>query len=202
MAEIDLTASPNASWTTRQLRAWIRRATQDINREFYELQEAGVDIAKDRPLLYEQRNRLIELGTGREYKGGVGLGLTYKQKSQLILQARALRETYNIMEPPKVIEQEQSKAQKAYETFIANRPGLQMTEQEYKRLTEMLGAIGEHVFNEFGYESFIEVYDEARDEGKTDADILNALVQTTRDAKGEGWTTEDMIDSLRDNLGI
>lgn len=77
-----------------------------------------------------------------------------------------------------------------------------MTEEEYDDLTEMLGAIGEHVFNEFGYESFIEIYDEARDDGKTDADILNALVQITRDAKGEGWTTEDMIDGIRDILGI
>lgn len=199
--EIDLTASPNNSWTTRQLRAWIRRATQDINREFYELQEAGVDIAKDRPLLAEQRNRLIELGTGREYKGGVGLGLTYKQKSQLVLQARALRETYNIMEPP-ATEIEIEKTRRAYESFIANRPGLSMTESDYKGLVEILGAIGEHVFNEFGYESFIEVYDEARDEGKSDADIINAMVQTTRDAKDAGWTVEEMIDGLRDNLGI
>lgn len=199
MAMIDLTASPNNSWTTRQLRAWIRRATQDLNRQFYEISVNGVDLKKDSPLLYEQRNRLIELGTGREFRGGVGLGLTYKTKSELVVQARALRETYNIMERP---QRETAAESNAYKTFNANRPGLNMSYKEYKELTEILGAIGAHVFNEFGYESFIEAYDEARNQGKSGKNVLDAVVEVQREQRnGDSLqTTEDMVDALRGKL--
>lgn len=198
MATIDLTASPNTSWTTRRLRAWIRRATQDLNRQFYEISINGVDLKKDNPLLYEQRNRLIELGTGREFRGGVGLGLTYKTKSQLVVQARALRETYNIIEQPS----QDTSADKAYKTFNSNRPGLNMSYKEYKELTEILGAIGAHVFNEFGYESFIETYDEARSQGKSGKNVLDAVVEVQREQRnGDSLqTTEDMVDALRGKL--
>lgn len=198
MATIDLSASPNNSWTTRQLRAWIRRATQDINRQFYEMQVEGVDLKKDNPLLYEQRNRLIELGTGREFRGGVALGLTYKTKSQLVVQARALRETYNVIEHPR----QDTAADKAYKTFNANRPGLNMSYKEYKELTEILGAIGAHVFNEFGYESFIEAYDEARNQGKSGKNVLDAVVEVQREQRNGNLlqTTEDMVDALRGKL--
>lgn len=202
---IELTAQPASDWTTRQLRAWIRRATQDLNREFLDLQETTTDLKKDNPLLYEQRNRLIELGTGKEYKDGIGLGLTYKTKSELIMQARALRETYNILETPEQYEKAIEKTEKAYATFTRNRPGLNMSFAEYKQMTETIGAMGQHALHEFGYESFIEKYDEARSEGRSNRSIMDAVVEAQRAQRNDrsrSWTPESMIDFVNDYLHL
>ena len=199
---INLSDTPNSSWTTRQTRDWIRRATQDLNKEFYELQLAGVVIKKDNPLLYQQRNKLIELGTGKEYRGGVGLGLTYKTKSELIKQARALRETYNIIDNKDYQEYEPA-LQQGYETFIANRPGISMNIAQYKEMIETMGAFGEHALRNFGNsEDYVESYDEARRQGKTDKQITDAMVDTIRETKGQGNTTEDVMDLLREKIGL
>lgn len=200
---IDLTASPNNSWTTRELRAWIKRATQDINREFLDIKETGVNLEKDNPLLYEQRNRLIELGTGKEYRGGVALGLAYKNKEELVIQARALRETYNVMESPQQEAENEDKVIQAYETFMSNRPTYKMSYSEYKEMTELLGAMGEHMFEQFGYEDFLQTYDEARTQKKkSEVDLLKAYVETKNEIRGQGKTTNQVIDALRDNLGL
>lgn len=199
---LDLSINPSSSMTTRELRAYIREATKEVNKELIMSYESPAELKKDNPLLYQQRNKLIELGTGKEYRGGVGLGLTYKTKIELVLQARALKETFNIIAPSEQTEKEEERVEKAYETFVNNRPGITMSESEYKEMTETLGAIGTHVFNEFGYESFIETYDEARDEGKNNKNVVDAMVQTIREARGQSWTTEDMINSLRDKLDL
>ena len=200
---IDLSTHPNASWTTRELRAWIRRATQDLNREFYEMITVnGVDLKQDNPLLYQQRNKLLQLGTktGKEFRGGIGLGLTYKTKVELVKQARALRETYNILEVP----QRGNDANKqAYKTFMNNHKGFKLSYDEYLDMTETLGSMGTHLLDEFGNsDDFVDMYDEARDQNKSDKDITQAIVQTNRESKGKGWNTQDMMDELRQLIGL
>ena len=197
---IDLSAQPNSSWTTRELRAWIRRATQDLNREFIGITESGVDLKKDDPLLYEQRNRLIELGTGKEFRGGIGMGLTYKNKIELVKQARALRETYNIMENPAAEEEE---ILPQFESFKDSHPGFDLSYEEYKEMTETLGAMGTHLLDEFGdSEDFVDAYEEARSQNKSDRDITTAVVEVNREKRGQGWNTEQMMEALRDKLGL
>lgn len=199
---IDLSTHPNASWTTRELRAWIRRATQDLNREFYEIKVNGVDIEQDYPLLYQQRNKLLQLGTrtGKEFRGGIGLGLTYKTKMELVKQARALRETYNVMEGQ---QRGHDDNKQAYKTFISNHPGFKLSYDEYLDMTETLGSMGTHLLDEYGNsDDFVDMYDEARDQNKSDKDITKAIVETNRESKGKGWTTEKMMDELRQLIGL
>ena len=198
------TASPSRDWTTRQLRAFIRDATKDLNKEFYEIQVAGIDLEKDSPLLAGQRDRLIELGTGREFRGGIGLGLTYKTKAELVMQARALRETYNILESPAKAEMEEAEEAKNYKSFTKNRPGSDISFSEYKEMTETMGALGHHVISEFfNSEDFVEMYMDAKEDKKTDKDIAEAVIEAQRQIRNstdESFTPEKAIDLVRDIL--
>jgi hypothetical protein len=205
--------------TVKELKQFVRQTTKELNKAFYDISAETADLKKDYPLLYEQRNRLIELGTGKEYRGGIGVGIQYritdpttgervlrdKTKAQLIQQARALRETKNILETPEAREEIDTATYQAYQTFKNNRPGIEMSYADYKDMVNQIGSMGEHVFREFGYESFIEKYDEARSQGKGAGDIAKAVseaqrVQQADDSKA--YTPMDMVDLLNDLLNL
>ena len=197
---IDLSDQPKADWTTRHERAWIREATRAINKEYVMLEASGVDLKKDYPLLYEERNRLIELGTGREYRGGIGLGLTYKTKAELKIQARELKRALNLFAGELPSAEEESKYQQAYESFSKN---YDLSYTEYRELTEILGSIGDHILNNFGNSTdVVAAYEDARTAGKSSTDFMKALIDTNREAKAEGRTTDQMLTSLREKLEI
>ncbi len=196
---------PNRNMTTRELRKYIRQATPYVNQQYATIGIAPAELKKDYPILHYQREKLIKVGTGKEYKGGIGMGLTYKTKSELVVQARALAETIKLFESETAVQapESQEKEDRAYETFLKNRPGMELSREEYHDFVETLGAIGEHIFNQFGYEDFIEVYDEAVQNGKNQRDILQAVAQVQRDVRADpsgAYTTEDLIDMLRGEL--
>lgn len=196
--------NPSRSMTTRELRDFIRNATPYVNQQYFTIGVEPAELKKDYPLLDYQREKLIQLGTGKEYKGGIGMGLTYKTKPELVAQARALAEAMRLFETETApAATEETREQRAYNSFIRNRPGMSMSQQEYHDFVETLGAIGEHVFNQFGYEDFIEVYDEAVQNGRSQKDILQAVAQVQRDVRADptrAVTTEDLIDLLRGEL--
>lgn len=200
---IDLTDQPQADWSTRKLRAWIREATRDINKKYVMLEASGVNIEKDHPMLWEERNRLIELGTGKEYRGGIGLGLTYKTKSELKLQARALRQSMNLWAGDVPSEAEEKSYKQAYEQMQRNNEGFDLSFADYKDMVEIMGALGDHVINNFGNSTdFVEAYYDARTSGKSRVDFMDAVVQSNREAKEAGYTTEEMMTMLRGKLEI
>jgi hypothetical protein len=191
--------------TTRELRTFIRQATPYINQQYLTIGVEPAELKKDYPLLDYQREKLIQLGTGKEYKGGIGMGLTYKTKPELVAQARALAEAMRLFDSGTEIMTTETaeKENRAYNTFLRNRPGMEMSETEFHNFVETLGAIGKHIFDEFGYEDFIEVYDEAIQNGKNQRDILQAVASARRSMKEDdttAWTTEAMIDLLRGEL--
>lgn len=200
---IDLGDQPKKEWTTRQQRAWIREATREVNKAVYDIEASGQDLRKDYPLLAEQRDRLIELGTGKEYRGGIGLGLTYKTKSELQLQARALKETLNLLQGEVQTEEQQAQYSQAYDTFIDNHPGIDLSYEEYTDMVEVMGAAGEHMLNSFGNsDDFVEAYADAREDGHSHVDVMQAMVEVNREAKGQGLSTNQMLTRLRDYLNI
>lgn len=197
--KIDLSDQPTIEWTTRHQRAWIREATRALNKEFLEIQLAGEDLQKDYPLLAQQRDKLIELGTGKEFRGGIGLGLTYKTKAELQLQARALKETLNMVQG----ETTEQVTSAAYDSFIESHPGMDMSFSEYQDMVEVMGAAGEHLLNNFGNsDDFVEAYNDAREQGKSHVDVMQAMVDANREARGQGLSTNQMLTRLRDKLGI
>lgn len=205
--------------TVKELKQFVRQTTKELNKAFYDISAETADLQKDYPLLYEQRNKLIQLGTGQEYRGGIGVGMQYKitdpttgethlrdkTKAELIQQARALRETKNIIETPESRKVIDDKVEQAYETFLNNRPGLKMSFADYKTMTDQLGAMGSHILHEFGYESFIEKYDEARSEGKGAGDIARAVAEARRIQKSDkstAYTEKKMVDLLNELLNL
>lgn len=200
---IDLGDQPKIEWTTRQQRAWIREATREVNKAVYNIQVSGQDLRKDYPLLAEQRDKLIKLGTGKEYRGGIALGLTNKTKSELQLQARALKQTLNLLQGEVQTEEERKQYEKAHAAFNKSHPGIDLSYTEYQDLVEVLGAAGDHLLNNFGNsDDVVEAYADAREQGKTHVDVMHAMVEVNREAKGQGLSTNQMLTRLRDALDL
>lgn len=187
--------------TTRELRAYIKQLTPEVNERFKSYQDAlTAGAMTEKPILEERRERLVALGTGKVTKRGVGLGLTYKNKPELIQQARALEEflTFDVFTP--FAEQKaDEETYKAYQSFKrTTRTTLDF--EEYKDLTEAFGALGSHVINEFGVYNVIKIYEES-DENKRRS-LVHEMNETLKESRGQGKTGEDLIDDLRARLEL
>lgn len=190
---------PSASWTTRQLKDYIRQHTQQINFDFYTMQAEGQTPTK---AVMRERERLIQLGTGRETKQGIGLGLSYKKKSELLQQARAIREFESIdYESPTARRKYSEQIDKAYRQYSKRKNATgqpKLSKKSYVEFVETLGAVGDKILQEFGYDAIAEEYKNSS--GKQRANFLQAMIKTHDKLKGTGATGEDLIDALHNEL--
>ena len=196
------TAIISDQWTTRELRAYIREETANMNRRLIEYYASSTD---PNPVVSQLKERLLALGTGvKENKPieiqPIGLGLTNKTKSELLQQARALHEAINVdIYTPQGLREYGEKERQQYETFIKNRPALAgMSLEEYHDLVEAFGALGTHVLEEFGYEELAQIYYSTK--GVKKLDLVEAVKDIKRETKGEGLDQTQLIDILRERM--
>lgn len=193
--------------TTRELRAYIKELTPEVNERYKSYEEAlTAGAMTDKPILEERRARLVALGTGKETKRGVGLGLTYKNKPELIQQARALEEFISLdVWSPAAQEEEETETKKAYESFkqsylLKNATATTLNYEEYKDLTEVFGALGSHIVDEFGAYNITKLYEEEDEDQRRN--LVHDIIEINKESKGAGWTKEDLIDALREKLDL
>ena len=193
--------------TTRELRAYIKELTPEVNERYKSYKEAlTAGAMTDKPILEERYSRLVSLGTGKETKRGVGLGLTYKNKPELIQQARALEEFIALdVWTPAAQAEEETETEKAYESFrqsylLKTETATTLNYEEYKDLTEVFGALGSHIVDEFGAYNITKLYEE-EDESQR-RNLVHDINEIKKESKGAGWTKEDLIDALREKLDL
>ena len=193
--------------TTRELRAYIKELTPEVNERYKSYKEAlTAGAMTDKPILEERHSRLVDLGTGKETKRGVGLGLTYKNKPELIQQARALEEFIALdVWSPAAQAEEETETKKAYESFkqsylLKTETATTLNYEEYKDLTEVFGALGSHIVDEFGAYNITKLYEE-EDESQR-RNLVHDINEIKKESKGAGWTKEDLIDALREKLDL
>ncbi len=188
----------NDAWTTRELRAYIRKETQNMN---YRLLDYYENVEKPNPLVTQIKANLVKLGTGKEIKNGfIGLGLTYKTKAELIRQARALQQSLKIdIYSTEGKRQYKEKEEKQFKAFINNRPALKgMSQDDYHDMVEAFGALGNHVLESFGYEELANLYHSAKTNQKID--FVSIIVDMQKETKGAGLDQTQLIDRLREKL--
>ena len=190
---------PSSSWTVKELKQFIREKTRQINFDLYTMYEQGKKPTK---AVLRERERLVQLGTGKETKQGIGLGLSYKKKSELIQQARALKDFERIdYESPTAKKRYSAQIDKAYKEYSKRKRASgqpKLSKESYVNFVETLGAIGDKVLQEFGYEAIAEEYKSST--GKQRTNFLQAIVKVRRDLEGTGATGETLIDALHEEL--
>lgn len=191
--------TPSSSWTVKELKQFIRAETKQINFDLYSMYEAGKKPTK---AVLREREKLVLLGTGKETKSGIGLGLSYKKKSELIQQARALKDFERIdYESPTAKRKYNEQIDKAYKKYYKKKTSTgetKLSKSEYVNFVEMLGAVGDKVLQEFGYESISEEY--KRSSGKQRTKFLQAMIKVRDNLAGTGATGEHLIDALHKEL--
>lgn len=191
--------TPSSAWTVKELKNYIREQTAQINFDLYTMYEAGKKPTK---AVLREREKLIQLGTGKETRQGIGLGLSYKKKSELIQQARALKDFERIdYESPTAKKRYSEQIDKAYREYSKRKRATgqpKLSKESYVDFVETLGAVGDKVLQEFGYEAIAEEYKNST--GKQRTNFLQAMVKVRRDLEGTGATGEALIDALHNEL--
>lgn len=182
-------------WTTRELRSFIKETTQSINYKFIEYMQSE---EKPNPIAIAEFEKLKALGTGNVKAEYIGLGLTYKTKGELLVQARALQEADQAdFFTPEAQREYSEKETAAYNTTKA-RYGLDMTQEEFHDFAESMGALDSYISNlGLGSKELLILYYEA-DSSKR-VNFASYFMETKREAQA-GWSTDDFIDVLREKL--
>lgn len=191
--------TPSSAWTVKELKNYIREQTAQINFDLYTMYEEGKKPTK---AVLREMEKLIQLGTGKETQRGIGLGLSYKKKSELIQQARALKDFERIdYESPTAKKRYSEQIDKAYREYSKRKRATgqpKLSKESYVDFVETLGAVGDKVLQEFGYEAIAEEYKNST--GKQRTNFLQAMVKVRRDLEGTGATGEALIDALHNEL--
>lgn len=197
--------------TARQLKAYIRKATKEVNEKYAEyVKTVKHEQGSYNEVLEREHERLYQLGKAHpdKYEGGkdvsekkIGVGLSWKHKEELIVQARALEQFNNVDSWTPEADRTYNNAEKqAYNTFIANNnynlSSDNFTIDDYHNLVETLGALSEKI-NNFGYADVMSMY--VKSDRRQRVNMVSAAVSTMKQLKG-GYTQRDAMDLLRVKL--
>ena len=196
--------------TTRELRAEIRKRTARVNstiNEYRNTVQLGIEKANQvvEDSIRKMREASIDINklTGeiivpKGRKGEIGLGLTYKNKSELQRQLAGLRrfEEKDIYTPSGK-EKWNEKTNRQYETF-KNRYG-DISRSEYDDMIDTMNIV-KNTLKDYGYEdfggSYARTYTRANKAGKRK--FARYVDQARRESSGK--TTEDVLDRIAELL--
>lgn len=206
---------PSKKWTARQLKAYIRKVTKEINKKYsVYVKEIKNKLGVINEVLEKEHETLYRLGKthpdmtkkiGDVSEKNIGVGLSYKHKEELVRQARALDQFNNVdMFTQEAQDRYTDAERKAYNNFINdNRYNLDQnnfTLEDYHNLVETLGALDEKV-NTFGYAELMALYtDDAVKERRVD--VTSAAISINREIKGRGYSQKQAVELLRERIGI
>lgn len=184
------TASVNATINEYRnaVQLGIEKANQVVEDSIRKMREAAIDINKQTGKIIEPKGR----------KGEIGLGLTYKNKSELQRQLAGLRrfEEKDIYTPSGK-EKWNEKTNRQYETF-KNRYG-DISRNEYDDMIDTMNII-KNTLKDYGYEdfggSYARTYTRANKAGKRK--FARYVDQARRESSGK--TTEDVLDRVAELL--
>ena len=196
--------------TTRELRDEIRKRTAEVNITINEYREAiRKGVEKTNQVVESSIRKLREASSGlnrktgkfvipKGRKGEVGLGLTFKTKSELQRQLAGLRrfEEKDIY-TPKGKEKWSEKTNKQYETF-KDRYG-NISREDYEDMIDTMNIV-KNTLKDYGYEdfggSYARTYSKANKDGKRE--FARYVDQARRESSGK--TTEDVLDRVAELL--
>ena len=196
--------------TTRELREEIRKRTASVNSTINEYRNAvQLGIEKTNQVVEESIRKMREASAGinkktgkvvipKGKKGEIGLGLSYKTKSELQRQLAGLRrfEEKDIY-TPKGKNKWNEKTNKQYETF-KNRYG-DISREDYEDMIDTMNIV-KNTLKDYGYEdfggSYARTYTKANKEGKRK--FARYVDQARRESSGK--TTEDVLDRVAELL--
>lgn len=198
--------------TTRQLRDEIRKRTATVNIRINEYREAIEEgkqksnriveesIRKMKEASYTFNKETGEIRIPKSKKGEIGLGLTYKTKTELQRQLAGLRRfEERDIETPEGKRKSEEKTERQYKTFT-DRYG-DMSRDEYEDMIDTMNVV-KNTLKDYGYEdyggSYARTYTKANKEGKRK--FARYIDQAKRESAGAGQTTEDILDRVAELL--
>lgn len=186
-------------WTTRELRSFIKETTQSINYKFIDYMQSE---EKPNPIAIAEFEKLKALGTGNVKAEYIGLGLTYKTKGELLVQARALQEAEQAdFFTPEARREYKEKEKQAY-TTTKNKYGFEMSQEDYHNFVENMGALDEYIKNlGLGSKELLNTYYSAKKGKRVNFAKFFMEVKREKERDPESIvTTDDFIDKLREKL--
>lgn len=166
--------------TMKQLKDYIRKATQSINAnlkeyEKYEYLETSVRRIKD---------------IKKQKKGEkVILGVTGKNKDELFAQAQMLKSHFRLdAETLDAQLYNNEKNEKAFETFKERYGKLDknFTRDDWLKLVELYGASGSDIISQFDSKQLIKIYNQYKQYDNADTTMLQVMIDIVKENKNSG----------------
>lgn len=183
--------------TVKELKQYIRSATIEANERIstysYEYIQSNAGTVGD--LI----TGLKSSGTGNTSRDYVGLGFTGKNKADLLEQAQGL-EYFNQWDymSQKASRERREQEDKAWETF--QRHHKKWDRDQWANAMNFFNNISDSVIGQFGSEEVIEMFSYADDNDISPEAFSDIIKETTEEATGQGWTSEDLVDALWERI--
>ena len=198
-------STPVIDLTTRELREEIRYLTNQANIKIFEYRQdvasGKIKESKVGEILINQLKK--SGGSGRLSRGEeIGKHLTYKTKNQLQIQLTKLRRFNDREDFTSDYYKKQEKIfDKSYKTFNENHKGNKLSKDDYKQFIDMVQDI-KQVLPEGIYEdttqTLSDLYKQSRPDKKQN--FSDIVFEVYNDTKGQGLSTEDLLDSIAERL--
>ena len=186
--------------TTRELKKFIRQQVKKANTRLKDityrknLTKKGISRAMEEEISFLQRLGIINK------KGKAVTGYRLARKSELQRRAREL-EYFNQWRGSETKHIARTEDMKKYKKFIKNHPKFSgYSYQDWKNMVENLGSMSEEL-ESYGYvsENIIQLDKEIK-ERKNKKQLMDVVDTVKSQAKGQGWSQEQLVDAIRKEL--
>ena len=186
--------------TTRELKKFIRQQVKKANTRLKDityrknLTKKGISRAMQEEIDYLKRLGILNK------RGKAVTGYRLARKSELQRRAREL-EYFNQWRGSESKHIARTEDMKKYEKFIKNHPRFAgYSYQDWKNMVENLGAMSEEL-ESYGYvsENMIQLDKEIKERGSK-KQLIDVVDTVKSKAKGQGFTQEQLVDAIRQEL--
>ena len=186
--------------STRELKKFIRQQVKKANTRLKDityrknLTKKGISRAMEEEIRFLQRLGIINK------KGKAVTGYRLARKTELQRRAREL-EYFNQWRGSETKHIARTEDMKKYKKFIKNHPKFSgYSYQDWKNMVENLGSMSEEL-ESYGYvsENIIQLDKEIK-ERKNKKQLMDVVDTVKSQAKGQGWSQEQLVDAIRKEL--
>lgn len=186
--------------TTRELKKFIRQQVKKANTRLKDityrknLTKKGISRAMQEEIDYLKRLGILNK------RGKAVTGYRLARKTELQRRAREL-EYFNQWRGSESKHIARTEDMKKYQKFMKNHPKFAgYSYQDWKNMVENLGSMAEEL-ESYGYvsENIIQLDKEIK-ERKNKKQLMDVVDKVKSQAKGQGWSQEQLVDALRGEL--
>ena len=190
--------SVGKNMSVAQLKTYIRKATIEVNKTIGKRGTGSEQLDKSIKYLQSVGGIKNIKDKNKNIVSKIGLGFTGKRKSDLIRQARMLKQHIGFdIESRSGKEFFSERELRAYKSFEKNT-GIKLSKTDYRQLVDIFGDLGTTIVQQLTSDQIADMY--SRKDNMGSADFIAVVKDTYMEHKNDGLTKTQMLELINDKL--